>query len=50
MIEDINKVLWTVKNKANSKNINIYFIKLNEFNFEMEADWSNYQLILFNLI
>lgn len=38
----ISKVYWPFYSQTQSKQINVYFVKGNEFDFEMISDWFNY--------
>ena len=46
----IEKVFWPFQSQTKSKQINVYFVKGNEFDHEIITDWPNYQLILFSMI
>ena len=42
IVKLIEKVFWPFQNQTSSKQINVFIVKKNDFNFEMLADWSNY--------
>ena len=42
ILKQISKVFWPFYSQTQSKQINVYFVKGNDFDFEIKTDWFNY--------